>query len=126
MKLFKSMAFYACVLCIMMMLSTDAFAFGKRCGGGLFGRRSQSTTVEYAGTTTSGCANGSCVQGPTQNQATYITQAGQSVPSDAPICVGGKCYTPEQYNKKFNAPTYSSQTVSSGPAWAPPAWKVVK
>lgn len=118
-KYVRSTLFYAFVLCMLFLLASNAIAFDRR-GKGLFGRRSASpscATSTGGYTTSSGsCATGNC--GTVQSTGTYITQSGQAVPTTATICVGGVCYTREAYDAKFGVPT-----LSSGQAWAQPAWK---
>ena len=53
-----------------------------------------------------GCANGQCAE------------AAPAVKGTGPICVDGKCYTPEQFEKKFGSAKPATITLhKDGDAW---------
>ena len=61
------------------------------------------------------CENGNCLP---SKVATTDTKA------SGIICVDGKCYTPEQFAKKFiNGPVEVAPSPTPAGAWFTPAWK---
>lgn len=144
MKLFptvRSVLFHAFVICLMLLLSSDAFAFGKN-GKGLFGWRegkSGSSCGASCGTSCGGATGQACATSCANGQCGPNTSATATQSPDGIVCVDGKCYTQEQFLKKFGAtsagPSFPTTAKpgdkitfenTAANAWSPPAWKQVK